>query len=114
MGLADYYGQRVFVEWKIINPPLRSKILPRAENLAAFLNVPKDETFRSFSCKGIVGQDGKVIFVFVHPFPSCPGDTRSLLDLFSVEDGMETPSLSDRIRLALQVVRTVLNFHLAG
>ncbi|MCJ1260868.1 hypothetical protein MMC22_000732 [Lobaria immixta] len=86
MGLADYDGQRVFVEWKFINPPLRR----------------------------IVEQDGKVIFVFVHPFPSCPGEPRSLLDLFSVKDGVETPSLSDRIRLALQVVRTVLNFHRAG
>lgn len=114
MGLADYDGQRVFVEWKFINPPLRSKILPRAENLAALLIVPKDETFRSLSCKGIVEQDGKVIFVFVHPSPSCPGEPRSLLDLFSVKDGVETPSLSGRIRLALQVVRTVLNFHRAG
>jgi hypothetical protein len=114
MGLADYDGQRVFVEWKSINPSLRSKILPRVENLAALLNVPKDETFRSLSCKGIVEQDGKVSFVFDHPFPSCPEEPRSLLDLFSAKDGIEPPSLSDRIRLALQIARTVQNFHRAG
>ncbi|MCJ1304433.1 hypothetical protein MMC08_007245 [Hypocenomyce scalaris] len=114
MGLADYGEQRVFVEWKHLNPSLRSKILPRVENLAALLNVPKDQTFRSLSCKGIVEEDGKVSFVFDHPFPSCPEEPRSLLELFSAKDGLEPPSLSDRIRLALQIVRTVQNFHRAG
>jgi len=114
MGLASYDGQRVFVEWKSINHQLRSKILPRVENLAALLNVPKDDTFRSLSCKGIVEQDGKVSFVFDHPFPSCPEEPQSLLDLFSAKGGIEPPSLSDRIRLALQIARTVQNFHRAG
>jgi len=114
MGLADYDGQRVFVEWKPINPLLRSKILPRAETLAALLSVPKDETFRSLTCKGIVEQDDTVSFVFDHPIPSRPEEPRSLLDLFSAKDGIDPPSLSDRIRLALQIARTVQNFHRSG
>ena len=114
MGLADYDEEQVFVEWKYINPQLRSKILPRVENLAVLLNAPKDETFRSLLCKGIIEQDEKVFFVFKHPYPSCLKEPRSLLDLFSAKDGIEPPSLSDRIRLALQIGRTLQNFHRAG
>ncbi|XDG05093.1 hypothetical protein ABKA04_004708 [Annulohypoxylon sp. FPYF3050] len=114
MGLANYDEQVVVVEKKPINNMPWSKILPRVENLAALLNAPKDETFRSLVCKGIVVEDGFVSFVFHHPTPDNPVEPRSLLDLFSTKDGIEPPSLTDRVQLALSIARLVQNFHRAG
>ncbi|KAI1207869.1 prion-inhibition and propagation-domain-containing protein [Annulohypoxylon truncatum] len=114
MGLADYDGEVVVIEKKPITSLSWSKILPRIENLATLLNAPKDETFRSLSCKGIVMEDSTVSFVFHHPTPDKPVEPRSLLDLFSARDGIEPPSLTDRIQLALSIARLVQNFHRAG
>ncbi|KAI2465958.1 prion-inhibition and propagation-domain-containing protein [Annulohypoxylon bovei var. microspora] len=114
MGLAGYDGETVLVEKKSITSLPWSKILPRVENLAALLNAPKDETFRSLLCKGVVMEDSTVSFVFHHPTPDNPVEPRSLLDLFSARDGIEPPSLTDRIHLALSIARLVQNFHLAG
>lgn len=78
MGAARYDEDTVFVEWKSINPQLRSKILPRAENLAALLNLPKDISFRSLHCRGIIELDDKVAFVFRPNMEDLP---KSLKDL---------------------------------
>ncbi|KAI1413516.1 prion-inhibition and propagation-domain-containing protein [Hypoxylon sp. FL1857] len=114
MGLASYDGQVVLVEKKSIDHVLWSKILPRVENLAALLNAPKDETFRSLVCRGIVVDNDDISFVFHHPTPDKPIEPRSLLDLFSARDGIEPPSLTDRVTLALCIARLVQNFHRAG
>jgi hypothetical protein len=114
MGLAEYDGNVVFVEKKSIDPMMRSKILPRAENLAALLNLPKDETFHSLTCKGIVEEGGMVSFVFNHPNPDSAGEPRSLLELFSARDGIAPPSLTVRVQLALRVSCIVQNFHRTG
>ncbi|OTA54510.1 hypothetical protein K449DRAFT_389246 [Hypoxylon sp. EC38] len=114
MGLAEYDGQTVLVEKKPIDHVLWSKILPRVENLAALLNAPKDETFRSLLCRGIVVDGNIVSFVFHHPTPDKPIEPRSLLDLFSARDGIEPPSLTERVHLGLCIARLVQNFHRAG
>jgi len=111
MGAARYDGDTVFVEWKSINPQLRSKILPRAENLATLLNLPKDISFRSLHCRGIIELDDKVAFVFR---PNIEDPPKSLKDLFGVKDGIEPPSLTDRIQLALNIARSIRSFHRAG
>ena len=116
MGTGVYDAESIFIEWKQIEPTLRSKIIPRAENLAALLSISKDQTFRSLQCKGLIEDDGKLGFIF-HP-PVVLGQSaaqpRSLLDLFSAKGGIEPPSLSDRIRLALRVTQVVRNFHRTG
>ena len=114
MGLADYEGRKVFVEWKIVNPALRSKILPRVENIAALLNIPKVESFRSLTCQGIIEEDGKVGFIFEHPFPDGHVQPLSLVDLLNAKDDVDIPSLSDRLRLALRIAQTVQSLHQAG
>jgi len=97
-----------------MDPMLRSKILPRAENLAALLNLRKDETFHSLTWKGIVEENGVVSFVFDHPNRDCAGEPRSLLDFFSAKDGIAPPSLTVRLRLALRIACIVQNFHRTG
>lgn len=114
MGLAEYDGQTVLVEKKRIDHVLWSKILPRVENLAALLNAPKDETFSSLLCRGIVVDDDTVSFVFHHPTPDKPIEPRSLLDLFSARDGIKPPSLTERVHLGLCIAGLVQNFHRAG
>lgn len=114
MGLAEYDGNVVFLEKKAINRMLRTKILPRAENLAALLSLPKDDTFRSLTCKGIVQEDEAVSFVFNHPNPTNPSKPRSLLDLFSPSSGIKPPSLTIRIKLALRIAQIIQSFHRVG
>ena len=114
MGTAGYDGKTVFVEWKELNPHQRSKILPRVENLAALLNMPKDATFRSLHCKGTIEMDGKVALVYQHPSPDVGGSPKSLRDLFSPKDGIEPPSLTVRIQLGLRIAHTIRAFHRAG
>jgi hypothetical protein len=114
MGLADYDGQEVFVERKLLNPSTRRKILPRAQNLAALLNLPKEETFRSLQCRGLIEDELDVSFVFHLPDPESPAQPRSLLDLFHARNGIEPPSLTDRIQLAVSLARAVQDFHRAG
>lgn len=114
-GLAMYDGESVFVEWKDIVPAMRSKLLPRAENLAALLSIPKAETFQSLTCRGLLEDDQRLGFVYQNPSTNqSPVEPKSLLDLFSTKGGIEPPSLSDRIRLALRVTQVVRNFHRTG
>lgn len=111
-GLAVYDGDDVFVEWKDIDPSMRSKLLPRAENLATLLSIPKARTFQSLTCRGLLEDDQRLGFVYQHPLTiRPPQEPKSLLDLFSAKGGIESPSLSDRIRLALRIVQVVRSFH---
>jgi hypothetical protein len=114
MGMAEYDGQSVFVEHKPLEPQTRRKILPRAQNLAALLNLPKAQTFRSLQCRGLIEEVEQVAFVFDVPGTMAPAKLRALVDLFSAKDGIEPPSLTDRMELALQLARAVQDFHRAG
>jgi serine/threonine protein kinase len=114
-GLAVYDGDKVFIEWKSTTPAMRSKLLPRAEKLAALLNIRKAKTFQSLTCRGLLEDDQKLGFVYHNPLTSQPLDEpKSLHDLFSADDRIKLPSLSDRIRLALRVAQVVRNFHHTG
>ena len=86
----------ISMKWKEVNPAYRSKVLLRAENLAAVLNLSKDKPFQSLSCKGLLVDDQNIGFVVNLPSPGrIPKETKSLLDLFSTKGGLEPPSLSD-------------------
>jgi hypothetical protein len=81
-GLAVYDGDKVFIEWKSTTPAMRSKLLPRAENLAALLNIPKAETFQSLTCRGLLEDDQKLGFVYHNPVASqLLEEPKSLLNL---------------------------------
>lgn len=110
MGTAQYKGQYVFIEWKTIPFHFKSKIIERAQNLALLLNAPKDPDFRSLPCKGLARDNdgGRVAFVF--DAPSSTSFPRSLRNHFSLMN----PSVTERIRLALQLTQSVKYFHTAG
>jgi hypothetical protein len=96
---------------------MRSKLTHRIENLALLLSLPKDETFESLICMGMVKEDpSQFSLVFHWPHQdttSDPNPPRTLLGLFSAKDGIEPPSLTTRIQLALEIARIVRNFHRA-
>ena len=111
MGLATYENENVFIEWKSLAIQFRSKILKRAQNLALLLQTPKHPDFQSLHCRGLVRDNdgGRIAFVYDLPSNSDGTPPRSLRSLFS-----STPSVTERLRLALQITYSVKYFHMAG
>lgn len=110
MGTARYKGQYVFFEWKPILLHHESKIIERVQNLALLLNAPKHPDCRSLPCKGLARDDDGAKVAFVFDAPSSTSFPQSLRDLFS----RSIPSVTERIRLALQLTQSIKYFHTAG
>ncbi|MCJ1224652.1 hypothetical protein MMC12_001297 [Toensbergia leucococca] len=111
MGLARYKEAIVFVEWKAVPVQSRTKIVERAKNLAVLLNAPKHPDFRSLHCKGIARDNNaaKIAFVYDWPAQNTAQPPLTLRSLFKI-----TPSVTTRLQLALQLIRTLKCFHTAG
>lgn len=112
MGPAKYEGRSVFVEWKQMPTQSREKFLTRAQNLARLLSLPKHDESNTLMCLGL-GRDNdtsKVAFVYTLQEHRGPNNaTKSLRNSFGTR-----PSVSDRLRLALSLVRTLKWLHTAG
>jgi hypothetical protein len=111
MGIARYDGQVVFLEYHDLNPSLRDKLKSRAQNLAALLHAPKDKSFRTLHCIGLV-EDNQHRYIFVYQHPTASGQPRSLLDL--LRDSKFLPSVTQRCQLAFELANTVHHIHTAG
>jgi hypothetical protein len=107
----------VVVEFKALSNDARassrSKLVHRANTLAAMLHKAKPDTFQSLTCLGYVEEYHQLVFLFEYPHPTAPREPRSLLDLYSAKEG-PAPSLTIRVKLALQIARIVRDFHLTG
>jgi len=108
MGVARYDGEIVFVEWKTLPVYARNKIMTRVQDLAILLSAPKHPSFRSLRCKGITRDlDGsKVAFVFTIPGSKPPRPLRSMFG--------SIPSVTERLKLALDVTKVSGTFILLG
>lgn len=108
MGVARYEGDIVFVEWKTLPVYARNKIMTRVQDLAILLSAPKHSSFRSLRCKGFSRDlDGsKVAFVFEIPGSKPPQPLRSMFG--------SIPSVTECLKLALDVTESVRQFHTAG
>ncbi|KAL2042838.1 hypothetical protein N7G274_004598 [Stereocaulon virgatum] len=111
MGMATYQEMPVFIEWKSLPILFKSKILNRIENLALLLSTPKHPNFRSLQCRGLARDNdgGKVAFVYNVPPQAGSPIPRSLRNLFGM-----SPSVTERIQLALRITQSVKYFHIAG
>ena len=111
MGIAKYNGESVFIEWKSLPYHFRSKIIERAQNLAILLNVSKHPDFRSLHCRGLARDtDGdRIAFVYDLPLTSPEALPRSLRTMFG-----SNPSVTERLKLALEITLSVKYFHTAG
>jgi len=114
--LADYAGRLVLVESKKVDPRMKAKLRIRAENLAILLSQPKQPGFSTLKCIGFL--EDKDNFAFVYEYPVDPyslneGAQQSLQD-FLRDSKARPPSVTARIKLALEICRTVLTVHTAG
>ncbi|KAI4212257.1 MAG: hypothetical protein LQ351_004970 [Letrouitia transgressa] len=111
IGTADMNGRPVLVEWKDVSRQFRAKMMERARDLAYLLSAPKDESFRSLRCEGIArdNDNAKIAFVFTLPHAQPNSVLQSLRSLFGLN-----PSVTERIKLALQLTKTLRFFHTAG
>ncbi|KAL4976596.1 prion-inhibition and propagation-domain-containing protein [Aspergillus desertorum] len=113
--VAEYDGRPVICEIKVVQPRLKAKLRIRAENLARLLSIPKDAGFLTLRCLGLLEDMDEFIFVYEYP---AGADTsrppRSLQDLMRDSAVPRPPSVTARLRLALQVCRTVLTVNTAG
>ena len=111
MGTATYQDRPVFVEWKRLPHQLKSKIIERTADLASVLSTPKQPDFCSLQCTGLAHDDdgGKIALIFDVPLPETAQLPRSLRNLFGL-----SPSVTERVQLALQITQSVKYFHTAG
>ena len=114
MGIATYEGYKdvhVFIEWKSLPIQFRSKIVERAEDLASLLSASKHPDFRSLQCIGVARDNdkGKIAFIYKAPSLNALQLPQSLRYLFGLN-----PSITERIRLALQITQSVKYFHTTG
>ena len=111
MGVAVYQDKHVFVEWKTLPHQFRSKIAERVEELAYLLNTPKHPDFRSLQCTGLTRDKVRERIAFIFDVPLLPTLKlpRTLRNLFGLN-----PSITERLRLALQITQSVKYFHTAG
>ena len=111
MGLAIYNNEPIFIEWKQLSTQFRSKILHRVESLALLLATPKHPDFRSLQCEGLARDNNGRKVAFIYRTPPTVGlrMPKSLRSLFGM-----SPSVTERIQLALQITQSVKYFHTAG
>ena len=111
MGTAKYEGQIVFVEWKELPVRSRNKIMGRVKDLAVLLGALKHPEFRSFRCKGIAldSETARIAFVFEMPAFVETGPPKPLRTMFG-----NSPSVTERLQLALRITESVRYFHMAG
>ncbi|KAL8687742.1 MAG: hypothetical protein Q9218_006174 [Villophora microphyllina] len=112
MGVARYDDKTVFIEWKSLPVDRRHKVMAMVEDLALLLSAPKHPSFRSLRCQGLARymEDSKAAFVFELPDIDETQPPRPLRTLF----GSISPSVTERLHLALQITESVRHFHTAG
>jgi len=114
--IAKYENENVFIEWKPFSIPRSIKIDERVQNLAVFLQAPKEPTFRSLHCKGVLEdiEHSRYCFLFERPRSLPAQDNISPRSLFKYLSSSYIPSLTTRFRLASQLAYTMLHLHCSG
>jgi hypothetical protein len=113
---AEYADEPVLVEYKKVAPRMKAKLRMRAENLAILLSQPKQPGFSTLKCLGFLEDNDKFAFVYEYPLHShnLNGKTQRSLQEFFRDSKVQPPSVTVRIKLALEICRTVLTIHTAG
>ncbi|KAL8820579.1 MAG: hypothetical protein Q9223_001228 [Gallowayella weberi] len=111
VATGKYDGRTVLVEWKTLPIHSINKIMMRVRHLALLLSAPKHTSFRSLRCKGIVHEtdSSRIAFVFEIPEEENFQPPRPLRTMFGC-----SPSVADRVQLALKITESVRQFHTAG
>lgn len=124
VGTARYCDAPVLVEYKHVSMRMRSKLKVRVENLAVLLSTAKDPDFLTLHCLGFFEDTARCCFVLVYAYPTpLDGEAEpyrgsvsppiSLLNLLR-DSKFRPPSVTARLKLGLDISRTLLAFHTAG
>ncbi|KAJ5921341.1 hypothetical protein N7466_009667 [Penicillium verhagenii] len=112
--IATYDGKPVLCESKVVNGRLKSKLRLRSENLAKLLSLPKSPSFMTLKCLGFLEDMDEIIFLYSYPPTSdLTFPPRSLQELLR-DSKMKPPSLTARLKLALDICSTLLTVHTSG
>lgn len=112
--MATYDGKPVLCESKIVHTRLKSKLRLRSENLARLLSLPKSPSFMTLECLGILEDMDEFIFLYHYPPASdLTVPPRSLQELLR-DSKMKPPSVTARLKLALEICNTLLTVHTSG
>ncbi|OJJ52073.1 hypothetical protein ASPSYDRAFT_717740 [Aspergillus sydowii CBS 593.65] len=112
--VGEYDGKAVICEAKVVPARLKPKLRLRAENLAKLLSLPKSSSFLTLRCLGFIEDQDEFTFIYEYPAgsdASCP--PRSLQDLMR-DSKSKLPSLTTRLRMALEICKSLLTVHTAG
>ncbi|KAL8804433.1 MAG: hypothetical protein Q9182_002538 [Xanthomendoza sp. 2 TL-2023] len=111
VATGKYDDTTVLVEWKTLPIHAINKIMMRVRHLALLLSAPTHISFRSLRCKGIVHEteSSRIAFVFELPEEENFQPPRPLRTMFG-----GSPSVADRVQLALKITESVRRFHTAG
>jgi hypothetical protein len=118
-AISTYNDLPVYIDWKKYDWATRmedtkKKALNSIVSLALLLNSPKGEEFRALQCKGILDDARAGQFQFIYDWPAgCDPhvEPKSLLEYLL---GSYTPSLTERVRLALELARSMFLLHSAS
>ncbi|GAD97616.1 predicted protein [Paecilomyces variotii No. 5] len=112
--ISEYDGKPVLCEAKVVDPRLKPKLRLRSENLARLLSLPKSPSFKTLKCFGFLEDMDEFVFLYDYP----PGSNlsispRSLQECLR-DSKMKPPSITTRLKLALEICNTVLTVHTSG
>jgi hypothetical protein len=112
--IAEYDKKPVPCEAKLVPGRLKSKLRLRSENLARLLSLPKSPDFLTLRCLGFLEDMDEFISLYEYP-PQADTSIppRSLQDLLR-DSKMRSPSMTARLRLALEIRKTLLTVHTAS
>lgn len=111
--MAMYDGTPIYVEWKIVETGLESKLKHRIKGVAALLQEMDSSTFHSLDCLGYLKDRDTGHYGYVFRPPNEGIETfQSLAGILGC--GRAAPSLNDRLSLAIALTETVLQLHTAG
>ncbi|CAI7607869.1 unnamed protein product [Penicillium glandicola] len=112
--MATYDGKPVLCESKTVHARLKSKLRLRSENLAKLLSLPKSPSFMTLECLGFLEDMDEFVFLYDYPPASDLNiPPRSLQELLR-DSKMRPPSLTARLKLALEICNTLLTVHTSG
>ena len=119
-SIGNYDGIPVFVEWKTYDAHdkvLSNVIFRRMQKLATLLHAPSGHhhpDFRILNCMGYFEDmlNNRYCFIFKLPQEAAIDEPRTLRSL--LRSASILPSLSDRIKLALDIAHALLYLHGSG
>ena len=115
-------NSQVLLEWKTVENSVEDKLIRRIQNLVYLMSNTTDRSFHSLRCLGYLRHESEtahVTYAYVYEVANLnEGEGTpirpAVRPLLSVFDDVKAPSLTFRVRLALELAETLLQLHTSG